>query len=325
MTLSFTAHLRCVCCLLVIISGALWVPHASAQTTGSVRGAVADRAGQPVSAATVSIEALDGTGARHDTSTDDTGHFQHTGLPPGHYSVTAEKDALGGEVFRVLVHAGGAVEIRFVLEPGSTPAPWLRAVPGNRAGATAFEAGVRATRSGDFEEAISQYETALRLLPTCVDCHFNIGVAYSRLERYADAEAAYQDALQVRSDYAAAYYGLADIYSRQGRTEEAAAARGEANRIAISSLAAGRASAEDSLTRGIAFWNSNNAEDAVRQFREALEKDASLAEPHYWLGVVYAASGDPDAAARALSRYLTAAPGGEHVAEARRRLDALER
>ena len=90
-------------------------------------------------------------------------------------------------------------------------------------------------------------------MPACVDCYFNIGVSYGRLDNFSEAEAAFREALRIRSDYAAAYYGLVDIYTRQSRTAAAAVARGEANRIAISSLAAGRARAQDTLNRGIAF------------------------------------------------------------------------
>ena len=302
----------------------LWVTGAHAQTTGTVRGIVTDRNGQPVAGATVSLEAL-AAGERLETSTDDTGHFQHTGLTPGQYSATADKDVIGGQVFRVLVHPGGSVDIRFVLEPGRTPAPWMRVRPGTQARAAAFEAGVRASRAGDFEDAIAQFEAVLQVMPTCVDCLFNIGVSYGRLDRFGDAEAAFRDALRIRSDYAAAYYGLADIYFRQNRTEEAAAARGDANRIAVNSLAAGRARAQDTLNRGIAFWNSDNVEDAVRQFREALETDVTLVESYYWLGLAYEASGDPDAATQALSRYLSAAPSGVHADEARRRLAVIAR
>ena len=303
----------------------LWVTGTHAQTTGTVRGIVADRNGEPVPGATVSLEALAAGGGRHETSTDDAGHFQHTGLTPGQYSATADKDVIGGQVFRLLVHPGGSVDVRFVLEPGRAPAPWLRALPGTQARVAAFEAGVRATRAGDFEDAIAQFEAVLRVMPTCVDCHFNIGVAYGRMDRFVAAEAAFRDALRIRSDYAAAYYGLADIYFRQNRTEAAANARGEANRIALSSLAASRAGALDTLNRGIAFLSSDNVGDAVRQFREALETDPTFVEPYYWLGLAYEASGDPDAATQAFSRYLGAAPSGAHADEARRRLAGGDR
>ena len=317
MIVSPIARIRDVCGLAVILL--LLVTGTGAQTTGTVHGIVADRNGQPVIEATVSLEALIAGGGRLETSTDGTG------LSPGQYSVTANKESLGGQVFRVLVLPGGSVDVRFVLEAGRIPAPWLRALPGSQAGAAAFEAGVRASRAGDFENAIVQFEAVLRIVPTCVDCYFNVGVSFGRLDRYGEAEAAFRNALSIRSDFAAAYYGLAEIYSKQNRPEEAAVARGNANRIAVSSLAAGRALAQDTLSRGIAFWNSDNTEDAVRQFREALEIDATMVEPHYWLGLAYEASGDSTAATQAFSRYLGTAPDGEHADEARRRFTILER
>ena len=303
----------------------LWVAGTFAQPTGTVHGIVADRDGQPVPGATVSLDALATDGGHQETSTDDTGHFRHTNLTPGHYSVTADEDTLGGQVFRILVHPGSSVDVRFILEPGRTPATWMRALPGDRGGTAAFEAGVRASQAGDFAKAIGQFEEVLRITPACIDCHFNIGVSYGRLDRFEEAEAAFRDALRIRADYAAAYYGLADLYSRQNRAEEAADARSEANRITVSALAAGRARAQDTLRRGIAFWNSDNVEDAVRQFREALETDVSLVEPYYWLGLAYEANGERDAAAQAFSRYLGAASTGQYADEARRRLAALDR
>ena len=320
---SATAPLREVCRLVVIL--VLWVAGTYAQTTGSVHGIVTDRLGQPVPGATVSLDAHGADGGHQETSTDNAGHFRHTKLTPGHYTVTADTDTLGGQVFRILVLPGGSVDVRFVLEPGRTPAAWMRALPGNRGAAAAFEAGVRASRAGDFAKAIEQFEAALRIMPACVDCHFNIGVAYGRLDRFDEAEVAFRDALRIRAEYAAAYYGLANIYFRQHRTEEATAARGEANRIAVRSLAAGRARAQDILDRGIAFWNSNNVEDAIRQFRAALETDPTLVDPYYWLGLAYEASGEHDAAIQALSRYLGAASTGQHTDAARQHLAALDR
>ncbi len=303
----------------------LWVTGAHAQTSGTVRGIVTDRNGQPVAAATVSLEALAAGGEPLETSTDDTGHFQYTGLTPGQYSTTADKDVIGGQTFLVLVLPGSSVEIRFVLEPGRTPAAWLRGRPGTRGTTAVFGAGVRASLAGDFEGAITQFEAVLQVMPACADCHFNIGVSYGRLDRFEEAEAAFRDALRIRSDNAAAYYGLADIYFRQNRTEEAAAARGEANRIAISSLATGRARARESLNRGIAFWNSDNVQDAVREFREAIETDVTLVEVYYWLGLANEGGGDSDAATQAFSRYLSSAPSGDHADEARRRLATIDR
>lgn len=303
--------------------GAAQGPVAGAQPTGSVQGRVTTGDGRPVAGATVTLVPLESREPGLETVTDADGRFQGVDLVPGQYSVSARRAGLGDQIFRVLVHPAGAVDVLFVLEAGRTAAPWLRAQQDGQAAAAAFAAGVRANREGDYDEAVAQFERVLQVTPTCVDCHFNIGVSHSRRNRYADAEAAYRRALAIRSDYAPAHYGLADIFTRQDRPEEAAAARGEANRIAVRQRAAGRAAARETLDRGITVWDSGNADAALRLFREATEADPTLAAPHYWLGLAYEASGDPAGARRSFARYLGAAPDGEHAGAARERLAAL--
>ena len=305
--------------------GATQVVAPGSRSTGSVQGRVTTGDGQPVAGATVTLVPLESQEPGIEAVTDAAGRFHEVDLAPGQYSVSAGRAELGEQIYRVLVHPAGSVDVRFVLEAGRTAAPWLRALQNDQAAAAAFAAGVRANREGNYDDAIAQFETVLEVTPTCVDCYFNIGVSHSRLNRYADAEAAYRLALDIRPDYAPAHYGLADIFNRQDRPEEAAAARGEANRIAVRRLAAGRALARQTLGRGIATWDSGNVGGALRLFREASETDPALADPHYWLGLAYEASGDPPRARRSFARYLGAAPNGEHAAVARERLAALRR
>lgn len=297
---------------------------AHAQGAGTVRGIVANDNGQPIAGVAVELIALGPTLVSHETATDDRGRFEQTGLPPGHYSVTADKEDLGGQIYRVLVQSDGVVEVRFVLEAGRTAAPWLRTSHDDRSAAAAFDAGVRANRTGDFQTAIAQFRAALQAMPSCVDCHFNIGVSYTRLNRFDDAEAAYRAALAIRADHAASYYGLADIFSKQGRTEEAADARGEANRIAVRALETGRADARDRMRRARAFLTTGHVDDAVGELDAALIADPALFEVYYWLGLAHDANGDGVAAQRALARYLEAMPNGEHADDAARRIAALE-
>ena len=307
------------------VLGAVWclAAPAGAQSTGSVHGRVTTGDGRPVAGATVTLVSLESQAGGIETVTGADGRFGEVDLAPGQYSVSAGKIELGDQIFRVLVHPAGSVDVRFVLEAGRTAAPWLRALQNDQTAAAAFAAGVRANRNGDYDDAIAQFERVLQVTPTCADCYFNIGVSHSRLNRYADAETAYRRALAIRSDYAPAHYGLADIFTRQNRPEEAAAARGEANRIAVRQLAAGRAQARETLTRGIASWNSGDMGDALQLFRRASETDPTLADAHYWLGLAHEASGDPAGARRSFARYVGAAPDGEHAAAARERLAAL--
>ena len=300
-----------------------WVAAAAQTSTGVIRGSVLNRTDQPLPDATVALVSLSGGSEPEEARTDPEGQFRLEGIAPGQYSVAADQANVGGQIFRVLVQPGGAVEVAFVLEPGDTAAPWLRGLRDDQASVAAFDAGVRANRDGDYEEAIAQFEAALQLLPSCVDCHFNIGIALVQLERFDQAADAFGRALEVNPDYAAAHYGLADVYGRQGRADLASEARSAANRIAMAALEAGQALVREAMTRGIAFLESGNFTDAVAQLRLAVATDSTLNDANYWLGRAYQEQGRLEVAAQSLRRYVAGAPGGEHADDARLRLEGM--
>ena len=97
------------------------------------------------------------------------------------------------------------------------------------------------------------------------------------------------------------------------------------NRIALELLAAGRAQAEDAVTRGVTFLEAGNVQDAVGRFEAALEHDSNYAPARYWLGVALMELELSDRARATLSRYVALEPNGEFSDDARQRLGQLER
>jgi Flp pilus assembly protein TadD len=310
----------------VTIAGLLLLSagHAFAQSSGVVRGLIVDERGLAIDGARVVMDNLGTDNARFEVETNPNGRFSLAGLSPGFYIITADKDELGGELFRVSVRDGRTVEVNFSLEPGRRIAPWL-ADTGREALAAAFSAGVEANRAGDFAAAVERFDEALDLNPSCLECQFNSGVAFGELQQFVDAEAAYRRVLEIDPDYAAAYYGLVTIYVRQNRPADAVEARRQANRIALERLAISRAESDLVINGGITFLNAGNLVDARRRFEEALNKNRSYAPAHYWLGVVLAEQGEPDLARAALQQYLGLESTGEFSADAKERLDALAR
>ena len=224
---------------LAVLLGAS-VVSGSAQETGSVRGMVVDQDGRPVGGATVIVSQLDDVRDQFEVDTTGAGEYRLGTPAAGLYSVTAAKDELGGALFRVRIRPGRTVTVNFLLEPGHRVETRLTERGEREALASAFAAGVEASRARDYETAIEQFTQAIGLSPTCLECNFNLAVAYTEVERLADAEAAFKHALGITPDYSAAYYGLASLYRKQGRQEDAVAVRGEANRLALERLAAGR-------------------------------------------------------------------------------------
>jgi len=288
-----------------------------AQTAGQIRGTVVDAAGRVVTDSTVIISGL-GDGRTTESRTDRDGRYADVGLPTGLYTVTAVKDELGSEVFRVRVRNGQTVEVNFALEPGRRAAAYLSEASDREALSRIFTAGLDSLRSGRHAAAVDHFLSALELSPTCIECHFNLAVSYTELGQLGDTELESQRVLLLKPNYAAAYYGLSGIYARQDRLDEAADARGAANRIAIERLESDRAQAQASIERGIGLLEAGNVADAIVRFGAAVDHDANLAAAHYWLGQALAESGRSAQSRSSLRRYLQLDPDGEfadHVRE----------
>ena len=298
--------------------------HPHAQETGVIRGTVVDQDGHAVDAARVVVSRLGGTTDRFEAKTGSDGGYVQETLAAGVYAVTADKQGLSGETFRVRVRAGRTVRVNFLLEPGLRVSTWLTALSEREALSSIFTAGVEANRSLDFEEAIDLFNRAIELNPTCIECNFNLAVAYIKVGQLVDAEASFKRVLDITPDYAAAYYGLSNIYTQQGRQAEAVEVRGEANRLTLERLAAWRAQATDAVERGLTFLNAGNIADAQRRFRDALEKDVNHAPAHYWLGVSLLKSNVLDRAAASFRRYLRLEENGEFAELARKQLASIE-
>lgn len=295
---------------------------ALAQPGGGVQGFVVDEQGQPIGDATILVNSVRADETAEVLTTSD-GQFSYSAIAAGLYTITATKDELGSEVFRIRVRDGQTVSVNFELAPGQRVAAYLVEAGERQALSRMFAAGIEASRSGDHEIAVSEFLSALELSPTCLECNYNLAIAYAELDRYADAEVAFQRVLRLRPDYAAAHYGLSSIYMQQGREADAADARSEANRLALERVAVGRAQAGDALSRGLTFFNAGNVVDAVGRFEAAVALDPTLALAHYWLGVSQQQSGQDAAARSSLQRYLQLASSGEFAPEARQRLEDL--
>ena len=68
-----------------------------------------------------------GAGAeRGEATTNSDGEFSRRELSDGHYTVTAQKENVGTQSFRLRVRPGQTVEVNFLLQPGAGPAPMAR-------------------------------------------------------------------------------------------------------------------------------------------------------------------------------------------------------
>ena len=321
-----------VAAIAIAATGAAAPEAACAQASGVVRGAVVDEQGKAASEARIILlpllggEPTAGGGGRAAVEIEPgaDGLFVRRGVPPGLYAATATRGERRSDVYRIRVRNGRTVAIRFALESGRRAASW--AVAGSDGGDLdqLFGAGVAAGRSGDHAGAVAWFTLAADLYPSCLACPYNAAVAHRALGDWPEAERAFREALAVQPGYAAAYYGLADVYTRSGRPEAAAAARAEAARLTFAAADAGRRDAAAAVASGLAAFQAGRLDDARQHFEAAVGHSDRHAPAYYWLGVTLAEIDRPAAAAGALRRAVSLDATGEHAADARSRLAALE-
>jgi len=86
-----------------------------------------------------------------------------------------------------------------------------------------YNLGLTYDNQGRLDEAIAEYKEAIRLNPDDANAHLNLGVAYADQGQLEEAIAEYQEAIRIHPDYANAHFNLGLAYREQGRTEEAIA------------------------------------------------------------------------------------------------------
>ncbi len=129
-------------------------------------------------------------------------------------------------------------------------------------------------------EAIAQYEQALVLEPGLVEAHFNLGSALDGVGgRTDEAIAQYKEVLRLRPDYAEAYYNLGcTVAKKPGRLKEAIGYYNEALRLKPDL-------AEAHFNLGCALDDlPGRMNEAIAQYRKALRLRPGYVEAHSNLG-----------------------------------------
>jgi tetratricopeptide (TPR) repeat protein len=307
-----------------IVLGLAAVP-ASAQT-GQVKGKVVDAENKPLEGAKVTLRQSDNN-AKFELKSNKKGEYMQIGLPPGDYTITAEKDGLTAMQKK---HVGlDLAEVNLTLTKGGVAAADMSKE--DRAKAEARVAGIRAAYSegaalsnaGKYDEAIAKFNEVLKEVPKCTECYIGIGASSSAKKDYAGAEAAYKKALELDANSIDAYNGLANIYNDQKKFTEAQAMSAEASKRAMAGGATS-GNAETLYNGGVIAWNANDFAKAQEQFAAAAKANPNHAESHFMLGRVYLNLGKLPEAAKEFEAYTKMAPNGPNAKEAASNFEMLK-
>ena len=81
--------------------------------------------------------------------------------------------------------------------------------------------GIALRQAGRVQDAIAQYEQALRIKPDFAEAHSNLGIALAQTGKTEEAIAHFEQALRIKPDFAEVHYNLGNALARVGRVPEA--------------------------------------------------------------------------------------------------------
>jgi len=140
-----------------------------------------------------------------------------------------------------------------------------------------IEAGHALEAGGKLDEAMRNYQEAVRLAPNPARAHLNRGNVLLLKGDLQGALDAFRTALEHQPDYAGAYYNIGNALLGNGRFDEAA----QNYRLALNIKPD---YAEVHCVLGIALKETGLPDEAIASFQRALHIDPALVEAHLNLG-----------------------------------------
>ena len=140
-----------------------------------------------------------------------------------------------------------------------------------------YNLAIALQRAGRAQEAIEQYEQALRVTPNDAVTHYNLGIGMQRVGRLPEAIRQWEQAVRLSPDMVAAHYNLGVAFEQTGKIDEAIRQYEQALRITPDD-----AEVHDSL--GIALEEAGRLPEAIGHWEQALLINPDFAEAHNNLG-----------------------------------------
>jgi tetratricopeptide (TPR) repeat protein len=307
--------------LVALVLG-LCVPPVFAQATGSVKGAVKDATGKPVTDGTVEWMSTD-TGRKYTLKLNKKGEYFSLGVAPGKYKVTLFGPD-GKEIFHI---NGVAVSLDEVTQDidlqkeqqnaaagqGLTPeqlkaqqeqqAKQQKEVGTVKTLNEKLAAAKTASDAGDYETAISTLTEATQIDANRDLLWFKLGDAYrmsapkqtdpaEKTKRYDAAIENYKKAIDMRTNSEAAQKepdNTARMAAYYNNLAEAYAKSGKVDDAVATYNKAAQLdptkAAQYNFNEGAVLTNAGKLDDAISAFDRVIAADPTKADAYYWKGV----------------------------------------
>lgn len=167
---------------------------------------------------------------------------------------------------------------------------------------------------GRLEDAVKQYQTAIRLKPDYLEPHNNLGMIFSEEGRFDDAARELTAALKIDPKHAVVRLNLANTYGKQGKLDEAV------NEFkTLIKMNPNEPQYHYALGD---IYDRQHRDEAIEEFKIAININPGFVDAHYYLGIIYLKRGMKDEARKELETVVKLNPGSVRV---RQLLESLNR
>jgi tetratricopeptide (TPR) repeat protein len=156
-----------------------------------------------------------------------------------------------------------------------------------------FNRGLEYYNNGDFDQAISEYNKVIQLVPNNANAYYNRGLAYAGKGDLDPAISDYDKAIQLNPDFFEAYINRGNAYFDNGNMDQAISDFDKAIQLNPDFVMA-------YYNRGNAYKDKGDLDRAISDFDQAIQLDPTLAQAYVNRGIAYSEQGDLD---RAISDY----------------------
>jgi len=187
----------------------------------------------------------------------------------------------------------------------------------------ALTEAVRLHQAGQYQEAIAQYEIALKRDPKNPDILSRYGLALQSLKHYKEAQAAYDKAIAASPDTAIYYYYKGTLLDEQNQVSDASHMYEKALALdptitqakdALANLQT--ASTDKRLNDVLAAYNKKEYPQALQMVDQVIDSDAQNATAYYYKGLIYDAEKKTAPAQEAYQKTLELDPKNTDAAYA---------
>lgn len=182
----------------------------------------------------------------------------------------------------------------------------------------------------DWAGAQQAFEKAIQQDPTLFKSYYELGRVHEQLALTEDgntnlqaALTAYTHAIEKGPRFLEAYNSLGRLYADLGYLDQAVQVLEGAKQVALEGT---EESATAHALLGTVYQQQNKTDDAIREFRAALDIDPGMGDALFSIGWAYAEQGNKEEATRYLKKYVDVAGAdapAHYVKAARDRLNEL--